>query len=171
MKLLRVCVLAVIAAACGGSNAGADASSGPLRLKYENGNGPVSPPYHYDYTLLVQDSAGSVEWRAGTAADTATWTERFAVTPPAMAHLRAVIDSTALLTRKWAASEPANGAPAQGLTGSIGTHTVTIPAHVAPADQPDADRVYRAVEKTAPDSAWVSFRKKQWDFEQAHKQQ
>jgi len=51
------------------------ANTGTIELTYRSGSTP--PPYHYEWTLTVEGTKGSLAFRAGYSPDRTTWTESF----------------------------------------------------------------------------------------------
>lgn len=78
-------------------------------VAYENGS--VPPPYHYRWTVTVDDTSATIEWRPGYEEDAESWRETVEVTDDQRADLYEKLSTLHVFETAVAADEGMVGGP------------------------------------------------------------
>jgi hypothetical protein len=171
---LPICAALALVACAVSSHAAAAQPARPadLRVEYQWRAGSMPPPYHYEYSIVIEPGGtGRMEMVPNYPSDsTPRWTEAFALTPAQLEGLYATLRANRLFSgTPHVMEQPPVGGSTDHLTVVAGGKTYTLPSHVVPAQRPAAEACTAAVKALVPKTIWDALHKKRQDYEDAYK--
>ena len=159
MRELMFILALVLLAACSGIFGQGGTATRPedFQVQYDWSEGSLPPPYHYEYTVLIEPD-GQAEVRMTPdypGPGVPTWTETFSLTPEELDSLYAQMLAQGLERENWAEEDdpPVGGSSAWVVVTSRGKE-IRIPAFVVSRQAAKAQALREAVRSVVPQPIW-----------------
>jgi hypothetical protein len=177
MKLVSSLLLTLLAVSCFGcgtfhpSTNERNKKPDDFRVEYEWREGSLPPPYHYEYTVILEPSGQSeiVLIPDYPAADVPQWTETFKVAEQDLNDLYRVMVENGLLTRKWQQLDAAPiGGSNQTLLVTAQGKQIKVEDYLIAEQQVSAKVMYAALHALVPKEIWERLQARRVKYIQDH---
>lgn len=177
MKHLSNLLLTLLAVSCIGcttfhpSTNEQNARPDDFYIEYEWREGSLPPPYHYEYTVIINPSSRSEISLTPDHPSTTVpkWTEFFKVEEQDLNNLYRVMIENGLFTRKW---RQLDGAPVGGrkqtMTVTAQGKQITVEDYLVSEQQVSAKAMYAAVQALVPKEIWKRLQARRQKYMQEH---
>ena len=140
-------------------------------VEYEWREGSLPPPYHYEYTVIINPSSRSEialtpDYPSTTVAK---WTEFFKVEEQGLNDLYRVMVENGIFTRKWRQLDAAPiGGSNQTLVVTAQGKRIKVEDYVVSEQQVSAKVMYVAVQALVPKEIWERLQARRQQYMQEH---
>ncbi len=140
-------------------------------IEYEWREGSLPPPYHYEYSVIINPSGRSEIILTPDYPSTTVpkWTEFFKVEEQNLNDVYRVIVENGLFTRKWRQLDQAPvGGSNQTLIVMVKGKRIKIEDYLVPEQQFSAKLMYAAVQALVPQEIWERLQARRQKYVQEH---
>jgi hypothetical protein len=148
-----------------------NATPDDFRVEYEWREGSLPPPYHYEYTVIINRSSRSEIALTPDYPSTGVpkWTEFFEIEEQGLNDLYRVMVENGLFTRKWRQLDaaPVGGSNQTLLVTAQGKH-IKVEDYLVSEQQVSAKAMYAAVQALVPREMWRRLQARRQKYMQEH---
>jgi len=140
-------------------------------VEYEWREGSLPPPYHYEYTVIINHSSrGEIALTPDYPSTTVPkWTEFFMLEEQGMNDLYRVMVENGLFTRKWLQLDaPPVGGSNQTLVVTAQGKRIKVEDFLVSEQQVSAKVMYAAVQALVPRKIWERLQARRQRYMQEH---
>jgi hypothetical protein len=176
MKRLSNLLLILFTVCCIGCAALNPAANEPatrpddFRIEYEWRAGSLPPPWHYEYTIIIDSTRSEIVLIPDyPSAAAPKWAEYFKVEKQGLDDLHRVMAENGLFTQKWRRLDPAPvGGSNQKLVVTARGKRFKVEDYLISEQQDSAQAMYAAVRSLVPKEIWERLQAKRRQYMQEH---
>jgi len=142
-----------------------------FRVEYQWREGSLPPPYHYEYTVIINPAGQSeITLTPGYPSPAVPeWTKSFKVEEQGLTDLYRVMVENGLFTKKWRQLNPTPvGGSHQTLVVTAQGKRITVEDYLVRDQQASAKAIYSAVQAAVPKDIWERLQARRQQYMQEH---